>query len=242
MVMLTVALALVTFLMIPVTAVVLLTLLVVVSTAALVLREKIVVFGALHGRGGKAVAELDAADAGNSKNGVGHLAFHTVPERLSQADGKPFHGAFHHAAQGIPFGLCGLQGFRPLGRVLDAAHGYQLRVELGKIEHLFGNDAGGHNAQGDTSAEVAAATGIVEAPIFEVGREVCVTGTGVLPELLVVFAAGVFVLEEDGERGAGGMSLIHSGDNFRLIGLQAGGGAQGAGLAAGKIFCEIFLI
>ena len=112
-------------------------------------------------------------------------------------------------------------------------------MELGKIEHLFGNDAGGHNAQGDTSAEVASSARVVEAPIFEVGREVCVTGTRVFPELLVVFAAGIFVLEEDGERGAGGVSLIHAAYDFRLIGLQTGGGAQGAGLAAGQILGEI---
>ena len=102
----------------------LLTLLVVVSPAALVLREKIVVLRSLHSRSGKAVSELDPTYAGNGKDGVRNLAFHAVPERLSQADGKPFYCAFHHAAQGIPFGLCGLQGFRPLGRVLDAAHGY----------------------------------------------------------------------------------------------------------------------
>ena len=37
------------------------------------------------------------------------------------------------------------------------------------------------------------------------------------------------------------MSLIHAAYDFRLIGLQAGGGAQGAGLAAGQILGEVLL-
>ena len=95
-------------------AVVLLTVFVVVPAAASVLREEVVVLGALHGRCGKTVSEFNAPHAGNSKDGMGHLAFHTVPERFSQADGKPFHGAFHHATQGISLLLRGLQGLRPL--------------------------------------------------------------------------------------------------------------------------------
>ena len=172
---------------------------------------------------------------------MGHLAFYTVPERFTQADGKPFHGAFHYAAQGIALDLSCLQGLWPLVGVGEAAYGYQLCMELGKIKHFFGNDAGCHNAKGDPAAEMAAAAGVVEPAVLEVGRKVGVAGTGVLAELLVVLAAGVLVLEQDGERGSGGLSLEHAGDNLGLIGLQARGGPQRTGLAAGKILHEIGL-
>ena len=114
-------------------------------------------------------------------------------------------------------------------------------MELGKIEHLLGYYAGRHDAQRDPAAEVAAAAGVVESAVLEVGREVGMAGTGVLAELFVVLAAGVLVPEKDGERGAGGLALIYAGDNLRFIGLQAGGGPQRSGLAAGKVLYEIGL-
>ena len=86
---------------------------------------------------------------------------------------------------------------------------------------------------------MAAAAGVVEAAVLEVGGEVCMAGTGMLAELLIILAAGVLVAEKDGERRACGMPLINAGNNFRKVGLQTGRRAQGTGLATGKVFCKI---
>ena len=212
---------------------------VVMTAAALVLREGVVVLGAFHTGGGKTVSELDAADSGNGKDGVRNLAFHAIPEGFSQADGQSAHLAFHHAAQGIAFGLRGFQGLRPGRRICEAAYFRKFGVELGEIHHFLGNHTGCYHGQGEPAAEMTAAAGVVEATEFEVGREVGLAGTGVLAELLVVLRAGVLVLEEDGERGAGGLSLVDAAHNFGLIGLDAGRSARGAGLAAGQILGEI---
>ena len=172
---------------------------------------------------------------------MGNLAFHTVPEGFSQADGNAFHRAFHHPAQGVSFSLGRLQGLRP-GRCLrKTAHLHQTGIEAGKVEHLLGHNPRGHNAQGEPAAEMAAAAGVVETAEFKVGGEIGLAGTGMLPELLVVFAAGVFVAEEDGERGAGGAALVHAGNNFREVVFHAGRRARSAGLAAGQIGRKIGL-
>ncbi len=197
------------------------------TVATVVLREGVVMLRSLHGGSRKAVSEFNAAYAGNGKDGMGNLAFHTVPEGFSQADGNAFHRAFHHPAQGVSFSL---------GR-----HLHQTGIEAGKVEHLLGHYTRGHNAQGEPAAEMAAAAGVVETAEFKVGGEIGLAGTGMLPELLVVFAAGVFVAEKDGERGAGGAALVHAGNNFREVVFHAGRRARSAGLAAGQIGRKIGL-
>ena len=230
------ALALVAFLMLAVAAMVLFPF----FMMAMVLREGIVVLRAAHGRCGKTVAKFNAPHAGNGKNGMGNPAFHAVPEGFSEADGDVFHHALHNAAQGVAVGLRSPERFRPLGRVLDAAHFDEAGTELGKIEQLFCDYACRNNAQRKPAAEMAAAARVVETAKFEVGREVSMARTGMLPELLVILAAGVLVTKKDGERRAGGVAVVHAGNNFRKVGLQAGRGAQSTCLAAGKVLHEIF--
>ena len=112
-------------------------------------------------------------------------------------------------------------------------------MELREIHHFLGHDAGRHNTQGEPSAEMAAAAGVVEAAVLEVGGEVGMSRTGMLAELLIVLAAGVLVAEKEGERRPCGMPVINARHDFRKVGLDAGRGAGGSGLAAGQVFCKI---
>ena len=148
---------------------------------------------------------------------MGNLAFNAVPEGFSEADGDVFHHALHNAAQGVAIGLCRLERLRPLIGLLDAPHLRERSMEAGKIEHLFGHDAGGNNPQCEPAAEMASAARVVEAAELEVGRKIRMPRTGMLPELLVVLAAGILVAEQDGERCACSMALVYAGDNFRLV-------------------------
>ena len=113
-------------------------------------------------------------------------------------------------------------------------------MELGEVQHLLGDDAGRHDAQRETAAEGTAAAEVVVAAVFDVGGEVGVTGTRMLPEAFIILAVGILIAEEDGERGAGGVTVVHARDNLREVVLYAGGGAQGAGLAAGQVLGEVF--
>ena len=211
----------------------------VLPVAAMVLRERVVVLGAAHGGSGKTIAEFNAPDARNGKNGMGNLTFNAVPERFSQADGDVLHHAFHHAAQRVAVGLRGVQCGLPSLGVLEAAHFGEPGMELREVEHFLGHHTCCDDAQGEPSAEMSAAAGVVEPAELEVGGEVRMTRTGMLPELLIILAADVFVAEQDGERRAGGVAVINAGNNFREVGLPAGRSARGAGLAAAQVFGKV---
>ena len=178
-----------------------------------------------HPGGGEAVSEFDAPHPWNSKYRMGDHAFHAVPERFAKAYRQALHGAGHYASQGIAIGLGGLEGFGPGGGIGEASHFGEAGVEAGEVHHLFGNDAGGHKAQREPAAEHAATPQVIEASEFQVGREVGVARTGVLPELLVVFAAGVLVAEQDGEGSAGGIAIVHAGKNFGKVFFHPGCGS-----------------
>ena len=211
------------------------------SVAALVLRERVVVLAAAHGSGVETVAEFYPPHARNGKNGMGDHGLHAVPEGFAKAHRKPFHRAFHHGAQGITVCLGGLQGRLPGLRVRKPAHFLQGSLDARKIEHPFGNDARRNYTHGEPAAEMAAATRVIEAGILEVGREVGMAGTRVLPHVGIVLRPGVLVAEYQCERGAGGAAFVHAGKDFRDVGLPAGGGARGAGPAAGQVVAEIGL-
>ena len=69
------------------------------TVAALVLREGVVVLGAAHGGGFEAVAELDAADAGDREDSVGNFSLYAIPERFSHADGKALRNTLNNATK-----------------------------------------------------------------------------------------------------------------------------------------------
>ena len=171
---------------------------------------------------------------------MGNHGFHTVPEGFSQADGKALHRALHNSTQGITLGLGGLEGIGPCSGIGQTSHLYELRVELGKVEHLLGDDARCHYAQRDAAAEVTAAAGVVEAAELEVGGEIGMARTGMLTEAFVILTASVLVAEKDGERGAGSVTVVHAGDNLGEVVLHAGSSAQGSGLAAPEVCGEVF--
>ena len=108
------------------------------------------------------------------------------------------------------------------------------------MNHLLGDDAGCNYSQGEPAAEMAAAAGVIVSAILEICREVCVTGPGVLAEILIVFRARVVVSENDSQGCTGSVSFINACENLWSIGLQTGGCTGPARLTAENIVIKVF--
>ena len=209
-------------------------------------------FGTLHPGGGEAVAELHAADAGDGENGVREAGFHAVPEGLSEPGGDAGNDALHDAAQRIAFLLRLVQGGVPLRLVGDSADFDEAGVtaELdaaaggagdGREEEFLRDDAGRDDRERQAAGEMAAAARILEAAELEVRGVVRVARARDVQQGLVVLAAGVRIVEDDGERGAGRIAFVDAAENLRLIRLHARGRALRAAPAAGDVRREIRL-
>ena len=68
-----------------------------------------------------------------------------------------------------------------------------------------------------------ATSDIVHVVILHARREVRVSGTGLAAQLGVILGARVGVLDNRGDGRAGGMSIDHTGDDMRGVGLAAFG-------------------
>ena len=137
-----------------------------VVMVAMVLREGVVVLRAAHGGGFEAVTEFDAADAGDGEDGVRDFGLYAIPEGLSHPDGKALCYTFNYSTKGVSIQLCGGQKGIPGVRICVAAHLDKTGLNIGKMNHLFGDDAGSNYSQCEPAAEVAAATGIVVSAIL----------------------------------------------------------------------------
>ena len=91
------------------------------------------------------------------------------------------------------------------------------------------------------AGEMAAAARILEAAVLEVRGVVRVARTRDVQQGLVVLAAGVRIVEDDGERGARRIAFIDAAEDLRLIRLHARGRALRAAPAAGDVRREIRL-
>ena len=73
-----------------------------------------------------------------------------------------------------------------------------------------------------------ATSDIVHVVILHARREVRMSGTGLAAQLGVIIGARVGVLDNRGDGRAGGMSIDHTGDDMRCVGLAAFGCGLGA--------------
>ena len=81
-----------------------------------------------------------------------------------------------------------------------------------------------HQRGSDAAGEVSAAPGILKAVVFGVGRIIGVAGAEQVGGLGVIAAAGVLVLDHQGNGRAGGVAVDHARKKLDLIGLHPGGG------------------
>ena len=81
-----------------------------------------------------------------------------------------------------------------------------------------------HQRGSDAAGEVSAAPGILKAVVFGVGRIIGVAGAEQVGGLGVIAAAGVLVLDHQGNGRAGSVAVDHARKKLDLIGLHPGGG------------------
>ena len=86
------------------------------------------------------------------------------------------------------------------------------------------NGPPGHQTGGDPAREVAAAPGILEAVVFGIGGVVRMAWPEQGRRAGVIPAAGVLVLNHQGDGGAGGPALPHARKDLDGVGLHPGGG------------------
>ena len=86
---------------------------------------------------------------------------------------------------------------------------------------------------------MATAARILETAVLELRRIVRMARTRDGLQGVIVLAPGVRILENDGERGARGVSFVHAAEDVRLVGLHAGRGTLRAAPAASDVRREI---
>ena len=91
-------------------------------------------------------------------------------------------------------------------------------------QDLEGNAPGDTQGGGEPAGEVAAPPHVLAAAVLHLGGEVGVGGPGLVPELVVVFGAGVGILDDGGQRGSAGDAVHQSAQNLGRIPLLPGGG------------------
>ena len=193
-------------------------------------RESHVGQNALH-----AVEEGLSHPGGQAQDGGFENTAHAVPLAARGPDGG-LHGLLSGIVQqgealGFLFqlGQLGGQGGGVIlgkGKILHpgAAADVGGNLNPGLLQSGQHNGSPGHQPGGDPAREVAAAPGILKAVVFDIGGVVRVArpeqgrGAGVVP------AAGVLVLNHQGDGGAGGPALPHARKDLDGVGLHPGGG------------------
>src|SRR5690606_28150861 len=98
-------------------------------------------------------------------------------------------------------------------------------------EPLAGDGGGGDRRRGEPRRAASPAAGIATAVLLQVGV-VGMARTERLRDVAVVLAARVLVADQQRDRGAGGLPLVHAGENLDLVGLPSlRHVARGAGAA-----------
>ena len=185
------------------------------------------------------------ADAGGqAENGSFQHAAHAVALGTGGADGG-FHGFFHGGIQhrkalgltGKRLHLCRKGGgvVQCKGRICktsapgDVGGDINTRpLQCGKHDAAACHEGGSHPA-----GKVPAAPGVLKAVVLGVGGKVRMAGAQKVGGLGVVAAAGVLVFDHQGNGGAGGVAVHHTGQQLHRICLHPGGGkavAPGAAL------------
>ena len=92
-------------------------------------------------------------------------------------------------------------------------------LQCGKHDAAACHKGGGHPA-----GKVPAAPGILKAVVLGVGGKVRVAGAQKVGGLGVVRAAGVLIFDHQGDGGAGGVAVYHTGKQLHRVRFHPGGG------------------
>ena len=192
-------------------------------------RDRIAVRGAALRDAGEAGADLDALHRIDAHHGVGDVGVHLVEQRLAEADR---HVRSRHTdartarvaglAQRVHVGLeLSHIGYgREEGIVRDMVPAFERDHDVADLRHaatelravllpqpLLRHGASGDHRRGEAARRRSAAARVANAVFLPV-REVGMAGAELLRDLAVVLAALVGVLDQQGDRRAGGLALV----------------------------------
>ena len=223
--------------------------------------EGVVVLRAPHAGSLEAGAELHPLHGGDGEQGGGELALQPLEHGVSQPHRHPLGDAFHHTAHRVPGlsgledggahvlpgpllqyreggPLYPVQHIRVLaqrikGAVLHGGDGADVGpdADTPASQDLDCNAPGDAQGGGDPAGEVAAPPHVLAAAVLHLGGEIGVGGPGLVPELVVVFGAGVGVLDDGSQRSPAGDAVHQTAQNLGHIPLLPGGGG---GIPAGS--------
>src|SRR5690606_29548853 len=109
------------------------------------------------------------------------------------------------------------------------------------VQPLLGHGTRGHGGRGETGRRTPAAARITDAVFLPVGV-VGVAGAEGARDLAVVLAALVGVADQQADRRAGGLALVHAAQDLHRVGLVAlGDELAGAGAAAVQVALDVGL-
>ena len=197
---------------------------------------------ALHGRhrkrhvGNKALHAVKirlAHTGGQAENGCFKDAAHAVALRTGGTDGR-FHRLFDGSIQQgealVPAfqhahlsSQCGGIVQRK-GRIGNAGTAGDVGgdVDAGAVQRTQHDGTACHQRGSDAARKVSTAPGVLKAVVFGVGGIVRVAGAEQVSRLGVVAAAGVLVLDHQGDGRAGGVTVHDAGEQLNFIGLHTG--------------------
>ena len=196
--------------------------------------EGVVVLAAGVSGRGKAGAEFDALDGGNTEDDLGDPVFHAVKDGLAHACGDAGNGALHDAANGVACLFCRLdplahglsrrlgeggKGSAPQGREGFTGHGHRVK---GRVHYAprsvqmrqHGNAPARQQLEADAprhtqrrrepGGEMTATRRVLKAAELCLGGVIRVAGAGHVPQLPVIGGAGVRVADHRRQRCAAG--------------------------------------
>ncbi len=212
---------------------------------------------------GKAGANLHPLDGVDAHHGKGDVGVQLVKQRIAQAhrhtrgrDANARAAGVAGLAQRVHVGLqLGHIGHRRKKRVVGhMVPGLKGNRDIADLRHaaakggavffkqpLFGHGAGRHHGRGQAGRRAAAAARVAQAVFVQIGV-VGMTGPEGLQDVAVVLAALVGVFDQEADRRAGGLALVHAGQDFHRVGFVAlRHMAAGAGAAAIQITLNVGL-
>jgi hypothetical protein len=128
-----------------------------------------------------------------------------------------------------------------MSEVADLRHAAVKRGAVLLGQPLLGHGTGGHHRCGEPRGRAPAAARVAQAVFVKVGV-VGMAGTEGLQDVAVVLAALVGVADQQGNRCAGGLALVHAGEDLDRVGLVAlRDELAGAGAAAVQIALDVGL-
>ena len=112
-----------------------------------------------------------------------------------------------------------------------------------RLQYLQGNAARDAEGRGETTGEMSAAAQVVVPAVFDIRRIVGVRGARTGAERAVVRRAGVGVLNDRGDRRAGGHTVYDAAEKLRKVRLAPrGGGCVSAGRAPRHKGVQFFFV